>query len=239
MLEERIFSSTNINEGLRSYMLRVYNYMAGGLLVSALFARVGISPTIFQLMYNVNEQGMASPSLWGVLLLIAPFVLVFMISSAVASFNAAKAQLLFWIFSALMGLSFSPILLAYSHASLTTTFLVTAGAFAGLSLYGYTTSKDLNGIGQFAIMGLWGVILAIIINWFAKSATIEYATSIIGVVIFTILTAYDTQRIRRIYQLSPSTEATKALAISGALALYLDFINLFLLLLRFLGGRKS
>ena len=237
MLEERIFSTHNVNEGLRSYMLRVYNYMAGGLLVSALFARVGTSPSILRLMYNVGEQG-ASLSLFGILLLIAPFVLVFMISSAVASFNAAKAQLLFWIFSGLMGLSFSPILLAYSNASLATTFLVTAGAFAGLSLYGYTTSKDLTGMGQFAFMGLWGIILAIIINWFVKSPSLDYAVSIIGVVIFTIFTAYDTQRIRRIYQLSPSTDTTKALSISGALTLYLDFINLFLFLLRFLGNRQ-
>ena len=237
MLEERIFSTNSINEGLRSYMLRVYNYMAGGLLVSALFAWIGTQPSILRLMYNFSEQG-ASLSLLGILLLIAPFILVFMISSAVTHLNAEKAQLLFWIFSSLMGLSFSPILLAYSNASLATTFLVTSGAFAGLSLYGYTTSKDLTGMGQFAFMGLFGIILAIIVNWFVKSPSFDYAVSIIGVIIFTIFTAYDTQRIRRIYQLSTSSNMTKALAISGALSLYLDFINLFLFLLRFLGNRQ-
>ena len=237
MLEEKIFSTTRINEGLRAYMLRVYNYMIGGLLVSALFAYVGTSQTILKLMYNISEKGV-SLSLWGILILLAPFVLVFMISSAVATFNAEKAQTLFWIFSGLMGLSFSPIVIAYSNASLATTFLVTAGGFAGLSLYGYTTKKDLTGMGQFAFMGLIGIILAVIVNWFVKSPAVDYAVSIIGVVVFTIFTAYDTQRIRRLYEFSTTEETTKALSISGALTLYLDFINLFLFLLRFLGGRQ-
>ena len=137
-----------------------------------------------------------------------------------------------------MGFSFSTLLIAFTMASLFQTFIITAGAFGGLCLYGYTTKKDLTGLGAFMNMGLWGIIIAMIVNWFMKSPAIAYGISIIGVVVFVGLTAYDSQRIKQMYNPNDSSEASQTKAISGALELYLDFINLFLMLLRFMGDRK-
>ena len=173
---------------------------------------------------------------WGVI--IAPLILVFMFSSAVRNLNASKAQMIFWIFSALMGFSFSTLLLVFTTASLFQTFIVTAGAFGGLCLYGYTTKKDLTGLGAFMNMGLWGIIIAMLVNWFMKSPAISYGISIIGVIVFVGLTAYDSQRIKSMYDPNDRSEVSQTKAISGALSLYLDFINLFIMLLRFIGDRK-
>lgn len=229
--------SSRVNQGLRTYLLRVYQLMGLGLVVSALTAYLGTTPAFLRLLFTISPTGMTY-SLLGWAVIIAPLILVFMFGSAVRDLNVSKAQTIFWIFSALMGFSFSAILLSFTTASLFQTFIVTAGAFGGLCLYGYTTKKDLTGLGAFMSMGLWGIIIAIIVNWFMKSPAIAYGISIIGVVVFVGLTAYDSQRIKQMYNPNDSTELSQTKAISGALELYLDFINLFVMLLRFMGDRK-
>lgn len=227
-----------INEGLRAYMLRVYNYMIGGLALSGLAAFVASRPPLFNLLYTLSPEGRMGFSLLGIVVLIAPFILVFMFGSAVRNLNVGKAQAIFWIFSALMGLSSSAIFLAYPSATLTQAFLISAGSFAGLSLYGYTTKKDLSPMGSFLIMGLFGLIITMVVNIFLASPAIDYAVCLLGVGIFAGLTAYDTQRIRQVYGLASSEDQRHAMAISGALSLYLDFINLFLMLLRLMGNNR-
>ena len=227
----------NINAGLREYMLKVYRLMGLGLLVSAGTAYLGTLPAFMRLLFVATPQGMTY-SLFGWVVLLAPLVLVFMFSSAVRKMDASKAQAIFWAFSALMGFSFSAILLTFTAESIFQTFIITAGSFGALCLYGYTTQKDLTGMGAFMAMGLWGLIFAMIINWFMQSSGFAYLISIISVVIFAGLTAYDSQKIRQMYLENQSQQVTDTLAISGALALYLDFINLFITLLRFFGNRK-
>ena len=230
-------SFTHINEGLRAYLLRVYQLMGLGLLVSALTAFLGTTKVMFPLLFTATPQGV-SYSLLGWIFIIAPLILVFMFGSAVRNINPAKARTIFWIFSALMGFSFSTILLVFTPESLFQTFIVAAGSFGGLCLYGYTTKRDLTSIGAFMHMGLWGIIIAMIVNWFMKSPALSYAISIIGVAVFVGLTAYDSQKIKQMYNNNDTKELTESKAISGALELYLDFINLFLMLLRFMGNRK-
>ena len=229
--------NSQVNQGLRTYLLRVYQLMGLGLLVSALTAYLGTTPAFLRLLFVQTTSGM-SYSLLGWVAIIAPLVLVFMFGSAVRNLNVSKAQTIFWIFSALMGFSFSTLLIVFTTASLFQTFIVTAGAFGGLCLYGYTTKKDLTGLGAFMSMGLWGIIIAAIVNWFMKSPAVAYGISMIGVVVFVGLTAYDSQRIKQMYNPNDSRELSQTKAISGALSLYLDFINLFLMLLRFMGDRR-
>ena len=235
---EQTSTLTRINAGLRAYLLGVYNYMTGGLLVSALCAYLGSTPLFIRMLYQMTPQGVITYSLLGWMVLIAPFILVFMFGSAVQKLNVQRAQTIFWLFAVLMGFGMSSIFFVYSGASLIQVFLVTSASFAGLSLYGYTTKNDLTGVGAFAMMGLWGLVFTVIINWFLKSPAVAYAVSIIGVGIFVALTAYDTQRVKNLYSSSDSAEMQKSKAISGALTLYLDFINLFLMLLRLMGNRK-
>jgi len=229
--------NSQVNQGLRTYLLRVYQLMGLGLLVSALTAYLGTTPAFLRLLFVQTTSGM-SYSLLGWVAIIAPLVLVFMFGSAVRNLNVSKAQTIFWIFSALMGFSFSTLLIVFTTASLFQTFIVTAGAFGGLCLYGYTTKKDLTGLGAFMSMGLWGIIIAAVVNWFMKSPAVAYGISMIGVVVFVGLTAYDSQRIKQMYNPNDSRELSQTKAISGALSLYLDFINLFLMLLRFMGDRR-
>lgn len=230
--------NTQVNQGLRAYLLRVYQLMGLGLLVSALTAYLGTTPAFLRLLFVRTMDGGLTYSLLGWVAIIAPLILVFMFGSAVRNLNVGKAQTIFWIFSALMGFSFSTLLIAFTTASLFQTFVITAGAFGGLCLYGYTTKKDLTGLGAFMSMGLWGIIIAAVVNWFMKSPAIAYGISIIGVVVFVGLTAYDSQRIKQMYNPNDSREVSQTKAISGALSLYLDFINLFLMLLRFMGDRR-
>lgn len=229
--------NSQVNQGLRTYLLRVYQLMGLGLLVSALTAYLGTTPAFLRLLFVQTTSGM-SYSLLGWVAIIAPLVLVFMFGSAVRNLNVSKAQTIFWIFSALMGFSFSTLLIVFTTASLFQTFIVTAGAFGGLCLYGYTTKKDLTGLGAFMSMGLWGIIIAAVVNWFMKSPAVAYGISMIGVIVFVGLTAYDSQRIKQMYNPNDSRELSQTKAISGALSLYLDFINLFLMLLRFMGDRR-
>ena len=230
--------NSRVNQGLRTYLLKVYQLMGLGLLVSALTAYLGTTPSFLHLLFTQTLNGGLTYSLFGWLVIIAPLVLVFMFGSAVRNLNASKAQTIFWIFSALMGFSFSTLLISFTAASLFQTFIVTAGAFGGLCLYGYTTKKDLTGLGAFMFMGLLGIIIAAVINFFMKSSAIAYGISMIGVIVFVGLTAYDSQRIKQMYNPNDSSDTSRTKAITGALSLYMDFINLFVMLLRFMGDRK-
>ena len=224
-----------IDEGLRAFMLGVYNNMAIGLVVTAI-AALGINslattnPAVAQALYG-------SPLKW--LIMFAPLAFVFVLSAGVQRMHPAKARLLFFAFAAVMGVSISWIFLVFTTISITQTFFVTAAAFAGLSLYGYTTKRDLTGMGSFLIMGLIGIIIASIVNLFLASSALHFAVSVIGVLIFAGLTAYDTQRLKYMYDVvaNDATAAGRA-SILGALSLYLDFINLFMFLLQFLGNRE-
>ena len=235
-----IYSQTQartIDEGLRSYMLKVYNFMAGGLCLTGLSAWIIANTSLLRVFFEITPQG-ASLSGIGWLALIAPLIMVFAFSWVVSSGTSKQVQLMFWGYAVLMGVSLTPAFLLYTQSSLVRVFLITAGAFGGLSLYGYTTKKDLSGMGSFLIMGLFGLIIASIVNIFVKSSGFDWALSFIGVGIFAGLTAFDSQKIRMIYSSSDSDEMLTKKALMGALSLYLDFINLFLYLLRFMGDRK-
>lgn len=223
--------------GMRTYFGRIYNYMAGGLAVSGATAYFTTQDPLFSLFYKVTN-GVLSLSVLGWIAVLAPLIIIFMINSAVQRMNASKASMLFWVFSVLMGVSLSSLLMVYSGASLMQAFLVTAASFLGLSLYGYTTKKSLASWGSFLFMGLIGVIVASLVNIFMASSALNFALSIISVFIFIGLTIYDTNRLKYMYSEYMSEEAQKAMAINGALALYLDFINLFRLILYFMGDRR-
>lgn len=224
--------------GMRAYFSKIYNYMAGGLVVSGVTAYLGTKEPLFSLFYKVTEQNTLGLTLLGWIAILAPLALIFMISSAVNRLHASRAAALFWLFSALMGLSFSNIFVAYTSTSIFQAFLVTAASFLGLSIYGYTTKKSLASWGSFLFMGLIGVIVAMVVNIFLQSSVLGFSVSIIAVFVFVGLTAYDTNRLKMMYNTAPA-QARDSIAISGALALYLDFINLFRLLLMFLGNQKQ
>lgn len=230
-------ASTVVDEGLRSYMLKVYNFMAGGLCLTALSAWLVLNTPLVNIFFTNTPQGLTLSGL-GWLALIAPIVLVFAFNWVVNSGTSTQVKLLFWSYAALNGIGFAPVFLLYTQSSLVRVFLITAGAFGALSLYGYTTKRDLSGMGSFLIMGLWGLIIATLVNLFLKSSGLDWALSIIGVGIFSGLTAYDSQIIRSIYVPGDIDDNIAKKALIGALKLYLDFINLFLYLLRFLGDRK-
>jgi len=223
--------------GMRTYFGRIYNYMAGGLAVSGLTAYLATREPFFSLFYRVTDN-VVSLSLLGWIAILAPLVMIFMINSAVAKMNAVRAGTLFWIFSALMGVSLSNVFLMYTGASIFQAFLVTSAGFLGMSLYGYTTKKSLAGWGSFLMMGLIGVIVAMLVNIFLKSSALDLGLSVISVFIFVGLTIYDTNRLKFMYSEYMPEDAKKAIAVNGALALYLDFINLFRLVLYFLGDRR-
>ena len=223
-------SEAQVDQGLRSYMLRVYNYMATGLGLTGLTAYfVAITPSLFNAIYG-------TPFYWIVAL--APLGFVFYLSARLHKISFAKAQTVFWIFSGVMGLSMAYIFIAFTGASIARVFFITAGTFAGMSLYGYTTKKDLTGWGSFLFMGLIGIIIALIVNIFLQSGMLSFIISCVGVLVFVGLTAYDTQRIKEMYYASDHPEISGKKAIMGALKLYLDFINLFIMLLHLFGQRR-
>ena len=223
-------SEAQVDQGLRSYMLRVYNYMATGLGLTGLTAYfVAITPSLFNAIYG-------TPFYWIVAL--APLGFVFYLSARLHKISFAKAQTVFWIFSGVMGLSMAYIFIAFTGASIARVFFITAGTFAGMSLYGYTTKKDLTGWGSFLFMGLIGIIIAMIVNIFLQSGMLSFIISCVGVLVFVGLTAYDTQRIKEMYYASDHPEISGKKAIMGALKLYLDFINLFIMLLHIFGQRR-
>ena len=229
--------ATTIDVGLRSYMQKVYNYMAGGLCLTALAAWVVVNTSLLGLFFNITPEG-ATLSGLGWIAFLAPLIMVFAFGWVLSKGTIAQVQMMFWGYAAVMGISLTPVLLLYTGSSLTRVFLISAGAFGGLSLWGYTTKRDLTGMGAFLRMGLFGLIIAILVNMFVKSSGFDWALSVIGVVIFSGLTAYDTQNLKMMYHPADSSEISGKKAISGALQLYLDFINLFLYLLRFLGDRR-
>ena len=236
-MENRSFArptaSAIIDEGLRQHMLRVYNYMAGGLCATALVAYLIANTSLFHLFFTA--QGMTG---LGWIALMSPFIMVFAFGWILNRGTASQTQLAFWIFSGLMGASLSPILMVYTGQSVTRIFLITAGTFGAMSFYGYTTKKDLTSIGSFMIMGIWGIIIAAIVNIFLKSPGLSYAISFISVIAFTVLTAYDTQKIRQMYYAEDIGEVSSKKAIAGALSLYMDFVNMFISLLNLFGDRR-
>ena len=229
-----------IDQGLRSYMLKVYNYMGSALLVTGIvalltfkFAVWSLSPLQFTPLGNsLYSSGLA----WVVML--APLGVVLYMSFGIAKMSASKAQTVFWIFAALMGISLSSIFVIYTETSITRVFFITAGTFGAMSIYGYTTKRDLTKFGSFLMMGLIGIIIASIVNIFMKSGMMYFVISVLGVLIFVGLTAYDTQKIKNMYLASDGSEMLGKKAVMGALTLYLDFINLFIMLLRLFGQRR-
>lgn len=223
--------AAQIDVGLRQYMLRVYNYMASGVALTGIVALlVSMNAPAMQLLF-------ATPLKWVVMF--APIAVVFFLGMRLNSMRASTAQGLFWLYAGLVGLSLASIFVVYTGVSITRTFFITAGAFAGLSLYGYTTKRDLSGFGSFLIMGLIGLVLASIVNIFLASSMMHFVISVLGVLIFAGLTAYDTQTIKQMYAEHYGEEESSKIAILGALNLYMDFINLFMFLLQFLGVRRD
>ena len=226
-----------IDEGLRTYMLKVYNLMALGLAITGIAAYAAFQFAFADGQLTAFGQAIyVSPLKWVVML--APLALVFYMSFRINSMSVSAARTTFWVYAGLMGLSLSSIFLIYTGQSITQTFFITAASFGALSLYGYTTKRSLSGMGSFLMMGLFGLIIASIVNIFLASSALNFAISAIGVLIFAGLTAYDTQKIKEMYFEADSEDAAGRKAIMGALTLYLDFINLFLFMLRFLGNRN-
>ncbi len=226
--------------GLRAYMLRIYNLMASALALTGITALfTANTPALLMAFYNVQEGQIVGMSGLGWLVTLSPIGLALWMGFGVHRMAAATAQMVFWAFAVLMGLSLSSVFLLYTGESIARTFFITAGTFGAMSLWGYTTKRDLTGMGSFLMMGLIGLILASIVNIFMQSSALHFATSVIGVLVFTGLTAYDTQKLKSMYyQLSGSGEMMAKMAIMGALNLYLDFINMFMYLLRFFGDRR-
>ena len=219
-----------IDDGLRAHMLRVYNYMAGGLVVTGVVAYASVATGFYQ---SIAGTGLY----W--LVMLAPLAFVFALSFGIARMSAATAAIVFVVYAAVMGLSLGAIFLVYTGASIARVFFITAATYGAMSLYGYTTRADLAKFGAFLFMGLIGVVIASLVNIFLRSSGLQLAISIIGVLVFVGLTAYDTQRIKEMYLDSDSEEIAGKKAVMGALTLYLDFINLFLVLLQLFGGRRQ
>lgn len=223
-------SAAQVDEGLRSYMLKVYNYMCIALGLTGAVAYVAsTSQTMMSAIYGTPLQ-------WVVML--APLGLVFFLSARINHMKAQTAQMVFWVYAGLMGLSLSYIFMIYTGASITRVFFITSGAFAGLSLYGYTTKRDLSGMKSFLVMGVIGLLIAMVVNMFLESSAMQFVISVLGVLIFAGLTAYDTQAIKAIYAESDGSETHEKKAIMGALRLYLDFLNMFIFMLHLFGNRE-
>jgi FtsH-binding integral membrane protein len=232
-----------VDEGLRAYMLRVYNYMAAGVFLTGIVAYVTSQaaitrgPTGAQQLTEFGQLIYVSPLKWAIML--APLAFVFFLSFRIYKMSVPAAQMAFWAFAGVMGLSLSSIFLVYTGQSITQVFFVTAAAFGGLSIYGYTTKRNLSAWGTFLFMGLIGVVIASLVNLFLQSSALQFAISVIGVLVFAGLTAYDTQRIKDgYYEVMGDATAMAKGAIMGALNLYLDFINLFVMLLQLFGSRR-
>jgi FtsH-binding integral membrane protein len=232
--------AATVDAGLRAYMLRIYNYMSIGLAITGL-AALGVYMAAKFGNAFLTPFGYAmyvSPLKW--LFILAPLAMVFAISAGIERLKPATSQMLFWVFSALMGISLSSIFLVYTHTSIVRVFFITAATFGALSLYGYTTKRDMSGMGSFLFMGLIGIIIASVVNLFLASSMLQFIVSVVGVLVFAGLTAWDTQRLKNDYiygYASQGGDVAERAAITGALSLYLNFINLFTLLLQLLGQR--
>jgi hypothetical protein len=219
-----------IDSGLRAHMLRVYNYMAGGLVVTGIVAYGAAASGFYQSIAG-------TPLIW--LVMLAPLAFVVALSFGIERMSAATAAIVFIIYAAVMGLSLGGIFLVFTGASIARVFFITAATYGTMSLYGYMTRSDLSRFGAFLFMGLVGIVIASLVNIFVRSDAVQFVISIVGVIVFVGLTAYDTQRIKEMYLDSDSDEVAGKKAILGALALYLDFINLFMLLLQLFGQRRQ
>ncbi len=224
-------SQAEIDVGLRRFLLGVYNYMASGLVLTGLVAYAAAQTGLYSALVK-------TPLLFWVVVL-APLALVFLLSFRIEKMSLGAAQASFWAYAALVGLSLSGLFLMYTGTSIARTFFIAAATFLAMSLYGYTTRTDLARFGSFLLMGLFGIVIAGLVNLFLASSALQLAISVIGVAIFVGLTAYDTQRIKDIYLESDSTIVAGKKSIMGALALYLDFLNLFILLLQLTGERRE
>lgn len=222
-------AGAEVDVGLRQYMLRVYNYMAGGLVLTGVTAYASATSGLYQAIFG-------TPLFWVVLL--APLGLVLLLSFRIDKMSLGAAQLSFWGYAALVGLSLAGIFLVYTGTSIARVFFITAATFGAMSLYGYTTRSDLSRFGSFLMMGLFGIIIAALVNVFMASSALQFAISVVGVVVFVGLTAWDTQRIKELYLAADDDVVAGKKAVMGALALYLDFLNLFLLLMQLLGDRR-
>jgi len=230
-----------IDAGLRAYMIRVYNYMATGVALTGLVAWLTYSAAVTQTsagleLTSFGHAVFQSPLMW--VLVLAPLGLVFAISFGINRLQPGTALMLFFIYAGLLGVSLASIFLIYTGTSIARVFFISAATFGALSLYGYTTQRDLTGIGSFMFMGLIGIIIASLVNIFLRSTGLDWAISVIGVLVFAGLTAYDTQRIKEMFNPMDDGTIGGRKAVMGALSLYLDFINLFLMLLRLFGDRR-
>lgn len=254
-------SPVAIDEGLRAYMLRIYNYMVLGLAITG-FAALGVylvsvtgdTASAARVVRNgvegyarisggayltpIGHMLFVSPFKWVVIL--APLAMVFLLSFGISRVRPATGHVLFWIFAALIGLSLASVFLVFTHSSIVRVFFITAATFGAMSLWGYTTQRDLTGLGSFLFMGLFGVVLAALVNLFLQAPVLQWVISVVGVLVFTGLTAYETQRLKNEYiYAAMDGDTTERAAILGALSLYLNFINLFTLLLQLLGQRDE
>ena len=229
-VQPAVGAQVDIDVGLRDYMLRIYNYMASGLaltgIVAYFFAQSGLYIAIAR-----------TPLIW--LVMLAPLGLVMWLSYGINRMQASTAQALFWLYAALMGVSLASVFLVFTGESVARVFFITAGTFGAMSLYGYTTQRDLTQWGSFLFMGLIGIIIAMVVNIFLASSALQFAISVIGVLVFVGLTAYDTQQIKEMYLENDDAQTAGKKAIMGALRLYLDFINLFMMLLQLFGARRD
>ena len=228
------------DEGLRAYMLKIYNYMASALALTGIVALfTANSPALLSLFYNVVDGRAVGMSGLGWIVALAPLGMVMVMSFGVNKLSITALQGMFWAFAVVMGLSLSSIFLVYTGTSIARVFFISAGTFGAMSLYGYTTKKDLTGFGSFLMMGLIGLILASLVNIFLQSPGLSFVTSVLGVLIFVGLTAYDTQKLKNMYyQIAGYGDEMAKASVMGALNLYMDFINIFLHLLRFMGDRR-
>jgi len=223
-------AGATVDAALRAYMARVYNYMAAGLAVTGIVAYAAANSGFYAAIVG-------TPLIW--LVMLAPLGFVLALSFGIHRMSAATASLLFWLYAAVMGLSLAGIFLVFTGTSIARVFFITAGTFAATSFFGYTTGTDLSRAGSFLMMGLIGIVIASLVNIFIGSSALQFAISVIGVIVFTGLTAWDTQRIKEMYVENFGTETIGKMAIMGALTLYLDFINLFMLLLQLFGQRRD
>ena len=223
-------AQVELDVGLRDYMLRIYNYMASGLALTGIVAYLFASSGWYLQIAH-------TPVIW--LIILAPLGLVMLLSFGINRMSASAAQGVFWLYAGLMGISMASIFLVFTGASIARVFFITAGTFAAMSLYGYTTRRDLTQFGSFLFMGLIGIVIASLVNIFIASSALQFMISVIGVIVFTGLTAWDTQQIKEMYFEGDYGEVASKKAVLGALRLYLDFVNLFMMLLQLMGARRD
>lgn len=220
--------TTAVDAGLRNYMMRIYNRMAAG---------VGLTAVVAWLTYQLTgPELLQNPLMW--VFILAPLALVFFIGARINTLSVSTARLLFFLYAALVGVSLSILFHIYTNASITRVFVIAAATFGALSIFGYTTRRDLSGLGTFLFMGLIGVIIASLVNLFLRSTGLDWLVSIVGVGVFAGLTAYDTQRIKAMYDSRDDETSAGRKSVIAALSLYLNFINLFMMMLRLAGGRR-